>query len=261
MIPIDLTGKVAIVTGASQGIGLGIASVLAEAGCHVAGCGLSEPSGSKAIHFTEQIEKHGQEAFYKQMDIRREKDIEVFVKEVIQRFGRINILISNAGENRFTTPEECETSFWNENMSLNLKSHWLMAKACFEQLRNHRGIALMMTSNHAYATLPGCFPYNVAKAGIIGLVKALAVQWGPEVRVIGLAPGFIVTEGGDKWFQSFPDPVAKRNQIEGIHPVGRLGSVEEVGAFAAFLCSEYAGFITGVTYLIDGGRSAVMQDL
>ena len=180
---------------------------------------------------------------------------------MIRHFGRIDFLISNAGVNRFTAPEDCETAFWEENMELNLKSHWLISKACYAQLKATRGTVMLMTSNHAYATLPDCFPYNVAKAGITGMVKALAVQWGPEIRVIGLAPGFINTEGGDKWFESFPDPAKKREEVVAIHPAGKLGTVEEVGAFTAFLCSGYAGFMTGTTYLMDGGRSAVMQDM
>ncbi len=260
MLAIDLAGKVAIVTGSTQGIGLGIAKVLAQAGCTIAGCGLSEPQSSKAQHFIEQIKETGQQVLYRQVDVKSETDINAFVEEVSDTFGKIDILISNAGKNMFTAPDICETSFWDENMELNLKSHWLMAKACYPQLKKNGGTVLLMTSNHANATLPNCFPYNVTKTGITGLVHALTVQWGPDVRVVGLAPGFI-SEGGDLWFDSFTEPDKKREEIVNIHPVKKLGSVEEVGAFCAFLCSSYAGFIAGTTYLMDGGRSAVMQDV
>lgn len=261
MMPIDLQGKVAIVTGSTQGLGLGIARIMAKAGCDVAGCGLSSPESEKGSSFRSVVEGNGQKSYYQVVDVKSEKEIDHFVDNVINRFGKIDILISNAGKNLFTSPENCTGSFWDENGDLNLKSHWLISKACYPELKKNKGFILLMTSNHAYSTISDCFPYNVTKAGITGLVQALAVQWGPDVRVLGLAPGFIETEGGESWFQSFPDPEKKRQEIIRIHPIKRLGTVDEIGAFCAFLSSGYAGFMTGATYLIDGGRSAVMQDI
>lgn len=261
MISIDLHGKVAVVTGSTQGIGLGIAAMMSKAGCTIAGCGLNPEDSPAAINFRQQVQQNGQKAFYQQLDIKSEKDINTFIDVVIRDFGKIDLLISNAGANRFTAPEVCTSDLWEENMDLNLTSHWLVSKACYKQLKKTKGTILLMASNHGYATLPDCFPYNVAKAGIIGMVKALAVQWAPDIRVLGLAPGFIQTAGGDVWFESFPDPEKKRSEVIGIHPVKKLGKVDDVGAFTAFLCSEFAGFLTGTTYLMDGGRSAVMQDL
>jgi NAD(P)-dependent dehydrogenase (short-subunit alcohol dehydrogenase family) len=261
MLAINLQGKVAMVTGATQGIGLGIATMMAKAGCLIAGCGLDPEDSAEAIRFVQQVQGNGSRAFYQQRDLKSEKEIHAFVTAVIQHFGKIDLLISNAGANRFTAPESCSPAFWQENIDLNLRSHWLISQACYTQLKENQGVILLMASNHAYATLPNCFPYNVTKAGITGLVKALAVQWGPDIRVLGLAPGFIQTEGGAAWFESFPDPEVKRSEVIRIHPVGKLGTVEEVGAFTAYLCSEYAGFLSGTTYLMDGGRSAVMQDI
>ncbi|TKG96877.1 SDR family oxidoreductase [Puteibacter caeruleilacunae] len=261
MLSIDLNNKVAIVTGSTQGIGLGVAKVLADAGCNIAGCGLSDSSSDKVLNFIKEIEERGRKAMYMRVDVKDQTSINAFINSVVDQLGRIDILISNAGRNMFTNPAACDETFWDDNMDLNLKSHWLMSKACYPQLCENKGTVLLMTSNHAYATLPDCFPYNVSKAGITGMVKALAVQWGPKVRVVGLAPGFIQTEGGDKWFESFPDPMKKRQEVENIHLVQKLGDVGEVGAFCAFLCSEFAGFITGTTYLMDGGRSAIMQDV
>ena len=261
MLSIDLKGKIAIVTGASQGIGLGIAVMLAKAGCHIAGCAITSEDSPKAQGFIKAVQETGQKVMYKSLDIRFKDQIDDFVKEVQYKFGKIDILISNAGKNMFTKPELCEEDFWNENSDLNLKSHWLISKACKVELSKNNGVIIIMSSNHAFATLPDCFPYNVTKAGLVGLVRSLALQWGSEIRVIGLAPGFIQTEGGDKWFDSFTNPQEKKQQIIDIHPLKRLGSVEDIGAFCSFLCSDYANFITGTTYLVDGGRSAIMQDL
>ena len=260
MLPIDLKGKVAIVTGASQGIGFGVASMLAKAGCKIAGCGTSNEDHPKIDSFKSTISKTGQEVYYESLDIKSEIEIDRFVSNVMIEFGRIDILISNAGKNMFSDPEDCGLDLWDENADLNLKSHWLISKACQAELKKNKGSIIIMSSNHAFVTLPSCFPYNVTKAGLVGLVKSLALQWGPEIRVIGLAPGFIETIGGEKWFESFPDPKAKKQEIIDIHPLRKLGTVDEIGAFCAFLSSDYAGFITGTTYLIDGGRSTVMQD-
>jgi NAD(P)-dependent dehydrogenase (short-subunit alcohol dehydrogenase family) len=92
------------------------------------------------------------------------------------------------------------------------------------------------------------------------LVRALAIEWGPSIRVIGIAPGFIETSGNDKWFESFPDAEAEHQRTISLHPAGKLGTAEEVGAWCAFLASDFAAFATGATYLIDGGRSALMKD-
>jgi hypothetical protein len=115
------------------------------------------------------------------------------------------------------------------------------------------GVVEIMTSNHAYARMPGCFPYNVAKTALAGLVRSLAVEWGPKVRVVGLAPGFIETPGNSDWFDSFPDPAVERERTTGLHPAGRLGTCDEIGAWSAFLASDFAAFATGATYVMDGG--------
>jgi len=109
--------------------------------------------------------------------------------------------------------------------------------------------------------LPNAFPYNAAKAALVALVQSLAIEWGPHIRAAGIAPGFIDTPMNVEWFNRFSDPAAKRAQIEGIHPVKRIGTPAEVGALCAFLCSPLAGFISGTTILIDGGRGALLQDV
>jgi NAD(P)-dependent dehydrogenase (short-subunit alcohol dehydrogenase family) len=149
-------------------------------------------------------------------------------------------------------------------MNLDLASHWRLSKEALPLLKAGEGAGpgsiVIIGSNHANHTIPGCFPYNVAKAGLLGLVQSLAIEWGPDVRCAGIAPGFIDTPGNDAWFDSFPDPAAERLRTEQSHPVGRIGSVEEIGALCAFLSSTHGGFISGTTLLVDGGRSALMQD-
>jgi len=108
--------------------------------------------------------------------------------------------------------------------------------------------------------MKGCFPYSVAKAGLLAMVKAMAIEWAPHIRTVGIAPGFIDTPGNQKWFDSFDDAEKARASTVALHPVKRLGTPEEIGAWCVFLASDYAAFANGTTYLIDGGRSALMQD-
>lgn len=253
--------KVAIVTGVTSGIGKGVAKMLAKAGCKVAGCGTSSPHDQGALDFNEIVESQASQSLYQQVDVTRADQLESFVKAVIDRFGRLDILVSNAGVNVFEKPEECTEEKWEFNMNLNLKAHWKLGKLARPHLKKYGGVFIIMTSNHAYTTIPNCFPYNVTKTALTGLVRSLAIDWGPEIRTVGLAPGFIDTEGGVRWFSEFPDPEAARKKVVDLHPVKRLGTVDEIGGLCAFLASEYAAFISGVTYLVDGGRSTIMQDL
>ncbi|MDR2980931.1 MAG: SDR family oxidoreductase [Puniceicoccales bacterium] len=261
MLPIDLAGKRAIVTGASDGIGFGVSQMLAQAGCDIVGTGTVGAESPRAQRFLKTVAEAGRQGHYFSGDIALPETPANIVQEAVSRLGGIDIVVSNAGKNAFHGTADCTEEQWLHNINLNLASHWRLAKAARPYLQQARpGVLIVMGSNHAYNTIPGCFPYNTTKAGILGLVQALAIEWGPEIRTVGVAPGFIDTPGNQAWFDSFPDPAAERVRTEKMHPVGRIGTVEEVGALCAFLASPYGGFINGNTLLMDGGRSALMQD-
>jgi len=261
MIPIDLKDQVAIVTGVSSGIGAGVAARLAQAGCNIAGCALDQADSPGVIKLLKAVESIDRECLYEKADVTSTEEISHFIDKTKDTFGRIDILFSNAGMNVFKGAEEASEKDWDFNMNLNLKSHWIISKLCKPYLaESPNGIIIINTSNHAYSTIPGCFPYNVSKTGLAALVQSLAIEWGPEIRTIGIAPGFIFVEGTQAWFDSFPDPEAELKRTILRHPAGKIGTPEDIGNLCAFLASEYAGFITGTTYLIDGGRSALMQD-
>ena len=260
-IQIDLKGKVALVTGVGSGIGQGIAKVLAQAGCKIAGIDKLKPDDAGVVQFNQFMSEAGTEALYIQSDVTKETDTTSLIKSVGERFFKIDILVSNAGRNIFEGAAICDEEHWNENINLNLAAHWRISKLAKPYLEaTGNGIIIIITSNHAYSTIPGCFPYNVAKTALTGLVRSLAIEWGPTIRVVGLAPGFIQTPGNDQWFDSFSDPAAERKRTIDLHPVKKLGTVEEIGAYCAFLSSDWVQFSSGSTYLIDGGRSAILQD-
>lgn len=260
-LEINLTGKRALVTGVSSGIGAAIASTLAQAGCDVAGCGSRPADDAGARAFVDAVKAQGRAAHYFSVNLATETGPVKFVEFAAQKLGGIDLVVSNAGRNIFKGAKDCTEADWAECMNLDLASHWRLARAARPYLEKaSTGVVIAIGSNHAWGTIPGCFPYNVAKAGLLGLVQSLAIEWGPRIRSVGIAPGFIDTAGNDAWFNSFPDPAAERARTEKLHPVGRLGSVGEIGALCAFLASEHGGFISGTTLLVDGGRSALMQD-
>ena len=258
---IVLKEKVVLVTGVSSCIGLGVAREFARAGADVAGCSRKAANDESIVTYVEAVETEGSRGLYVQADVTKEQDLEQLVRKVIDTFGRLDILVSNAGMNVFEGAEHCDEEHWRYNLDLNLASHWRLAKLCRPYLKQTKeGVILLMTSNHAFCTIPGCFPYNVTKTAITGLVHSLAIEWGPEIRTVGVAPGFIDTAGNDTWFNSFPDANAERQRTVDHHPVKKLGTAEEVGALCVYLASPIACFISGTTVLMDGGRSALMQD-
>jgi NAD(P)-dependent dehydrogenase (short-subunit alcohol dehydrogenase family) len=256
---IDLVGKKAIVTGVTQGIGAAIARRLAEAGADVAGCALEVSSHLSAKRFLSEVRMAGREGFYVEKNLSSPEGPSEFVAEAVNFLGGIDVVVANAGRNVFGGVAECTEEEWANCLQLDLGSHWRLARSAKLHLdRSSAASVIFISSNHAFETLPGCFPYNVAKAGINAMVQSIALEWGPAIRAIGIAPGFIDTPGNDQWFASFPDPMAKRRQIAQKHPAGRLGKPEEIGALCAFLASEHARFITGTTILVDGGHGADM---
>ena len=260
-LTIDLTDRRAIVTGASSGIGTGIALALAEAGADVAGCGIEPADSPGAQVFLAGVRERGRRAHYQQADLTDPNAPRSFVAWAAAQLGGIDTVVSNAGRNYNVGAAGCTEDDWQANMNLNLAAHWRVARAAKPMLDQARQpVVIVIASNHAFVTIPGSFPYNVAKSGLIALVQSLALEWGPHVRAVGVAPGFVDTPMNVEWFGRFADPAAKRAQIEALHPVGKIGSPAEIGALCAFLASPLAGFISGTTILADGGRSAIMQD-
>ncbi|TQO39748.1 NAD(P)-dependent dehydrogenase (short-subunit alcohol dehydrogenase family) [Arenibacter algicola] len=261
MLSINLKGRTAIITGASSGIGFGVAKIMARAGCSVVGCATSKEDSAEAMAFSKMIASESAIGHYKYCDVTDSHQLKELVAETVNQFGGIDILVSNAGINVFKGAKNCTDEEWEFNADINLKSHWKLSQLCRPWLhRSKKGVILIITSNHSEATIPGCFPYNVTKTALKGLVQSLAIEWGPNIRTVGIAPGFIDTDGNQKWFNSFENPDEERRRTIEMHPIKKLGTPEEVGELCAFLASDAASFITGTTILMDGGRSAMMQD-
>lgn len=176
---LDYKDKVVLVTGVSSGIGLGVAREFARAGAHVAGCSRKSPDDASVQAFREAVEQEGVRSFYRPTDVTDAEELKGFVEDTVRTFGRIDMVVSNAGMNVFEGAEGCTEERWHYNLDLNLASHWRLARLCKPYLeKSGEGVLLLMTSNHAFSSIPGCFPYNVTKTAITGLVRSLAIEWG-----------------------------------------------------------------------------------
>lgn len=176
------------------------------------------------------------------------------VREVIDHHGRIDVLVNNAGRNVFTGVLESDLQDWDAALNLNLRAAWLVSKAAVPHVPRG-GSIINISSNHAYTTMPGCFPYNVAKAGLLGLTNALAVELSSlGIRANAICPGWTETP---PVAHALDDP-AERRRVESIHLTGRLGTPEDVAAAAWYLAG--ATQVTGTHLIVDGGRSVVMED-
>jgi len=249
--------RVVLVTGTSQGIGLAIAQAFLNHGDIVIGCACS--TLENAPHVRKMLADYPDRYFYDAVDVTHTEAIGQFVNDAEARCGRIDVVVSSAGKNVFKGID-CEERDWTHNLDLNLRSHWYLAKCARPALQKSHGVIIVITSNHAWSTMPGCAPYNISKRALLSLVQSLTIEWGPAIRSVGIAPGFIDTAGNQAWFDSHADGARCRRDTIKKHPVGRIGRPEEVGALCLFLASDSAGFIAGTTILMDGGRSALMQD-
>lgn len=214
---IDLLNYRALVTGVSSGVGAGVAGVLAKAGCDVAGCGIESANSEGAKRFISTVEGHERRAYYQSIDLIDGASARVFVDWAAEQLGGLDIVVSNAGRNFHIGAAEVTEVDWQTNMDLNLAAHWRIAQAAKPYLDKARfPVVIIMGSNHAFYTIPHSFPYNVAKAGLLAMVQSLAIEWGPHIRAVGIAPGFIDTPMNIEWFGQFPDPAAKRAQVIGL---------------------------------------------
>jgi NAD(P)-dependent dehydrogenase (short-subunit alcohol dehydrogenase family) len=247
----ELTGKVALVTGASKGLGKAMALALAEAGATVALVSRDEKllAGTAAA-----IVGQGAETAVFPCDVSDEAQVAQLEAAVAARFGHIDILINNAGINLRKPITEFTLEEWNRIQTTNVTSAFLMCRSFVPHLRGHGyGRILNMTSMMSHVSLPGRTAYSASKAALLGFTKALALELAPDaITVNGISPGPFSTELNKPLMENAELTQFFLSRI----PVGRWGKPEEIGQLAVYLCSEAAGFITGTDIIIDGGWTA-----
>ncbi|MDK2919305.1 MAG: 3-oxoacyl-[acyl-carrier protein] reductase [Candidatus Petromonas sp.] len=243
----NLSGKTAIVTGGSRGIGRSIALKLAEQGANIIVNYTS--NSSRAQEVVDEIKKMGVEAMALKADVSNQDDVKALVKEVSKHFDTIDILVNNAGITRDTLVIRMKDEDWDKVMDINLKGTYLCTKLIGKKMMKQRsGKIVNITSVVGIMGNAGQANYAASKAGVIGFTKSIAKEFAPRgINVNAVAPGFIQTDMTDK----LPEEV-KENYAASI-PLGRLGSPEDVANIVAFLCSEEADYLTGQVINVDGG--------
>ena len=256
-----LEGKVVIITGGGSGIGEGIVKCCSSYGGTVIIADIDEKKGLKV---EKDILNGGKKALYLKVDVASEKSVDKMVSEVNKRFGRIDVLVNNAGIAYFERPlEKTSSEIWDKTINTDLKSVFLCIRAVLSIMKKQKsGSIINIASNHIYSTIPNLSPYVAAKEGIIGLSRSLGLELGKYgIRVNAICPGFIKTPMYETYLKKvkMPRDEADKHFIS-LHPIGRLGKPEDIGNFVVFLGSDLSGFMTASYILVDGGVSAKLFD-
>ena len=246
-----LDGRIAVITGASRGLGRQMAEALAEAGAAVA---LVARNAELLESVKAGIVGHGGKAYAFQADVTSEAEVGSVAEGIRRQAGIPDILINNAGINIRKPLHEFSLEEWRRVMSINLDGPFLCSRAFVPGMVEKKfGRIINMTSIMSHVSIPGRTAYCASKFGLLGMTKALALELAPyAITVNGISPGPFATEMNTVVMKD----AAKNAEFISKIPLGRWGKVEEIGSLAVFLCSDAAGFITGTDILIDGGWTA-----
>ena len=241
-----LEGKVALVTGASRGIGAAIADQLGQQGATVVGTATTD-AGAEAI--SRRLSEAGIKGRGMRLDVSDDASVEAVITAIAEAFGPVTILINNAGITRDNLLMRMKTDEWESVINTNLSSVYRLSKACLRAMMKARtGRIINIASVVGASGNPGQTNYSAAKAGMLGFTKSLAQEVGSRgITVNAVAPGFIDTD------MTRDLPEAQRAALLGHIPLGRLGRPEEIASAVAFLASDAAAYVTGETIHVNGG--------
>jgi len=248
----DLSGKVAIVTGGSRGIGRAIALGLASHGADVV---VASRKQEDLDVVAGEIRALGRKAVATATHMRSREDIDRLVQATLAEFGKIDILINNAGTNPYFGPfMDMEERTWDQIMTVNLKGYFLLAQAVAKGMTERKsGNIINVASTGGRRASPGLGAYSISKAGVIMLTQVLAQELGTHgIRVNAIAPGIIQTRFAEALWSN--EAILKRSVEQ--TPLGRIGQSEEMAGACVWLASDASSYVTGQTIVLDGGQSA-----
>ena len=252
---LGLREKVAIITGGSRGLGKAMAMQFAEEGCRVVICARQDGPLQEAAR---EIEQRGAQVLALALDITQPEDAQKLVEATLTRFGRIDVLINNAGGNRRGAFAERTDAEWEEVLALNLTAHARVSRAVIPHMQAQRSGAIIFISSifGRESGGEGLALYNTTKAGVISLAKIMAVELARDnIRVNSVAPGSIRFPGGSWDKRCLQDPAGMAEFVKREIPMGRFGTAEEVANVVAFLASERASWVSGACVTVDGCQS------
>ncbi|HQU82612.1 MAG TPA: glucose 1-dehydrogenase [Pyrinomonadaceae bacterium] len=247
----DLTGKTAIVTGGSRGIGVEMAEALAEAGANLMLCARREEWLSETV---EEFRANNYSVAGKVCDVSKAEDVQAVVDETVKTFGKVDILINNAGISWGAMPEDMPLAQWQKVLDVNLTGCFLMAQAVGREMLKQKSGSIINIASIAGLTSSANGPfyagYVASKAGLIGLTRELAASWGRKgIRVNAIAPGFFHSRLADAVIDIYERSIQENNVIP------RVGNEGELKGITVFLASEASSYITGQTFAVDGGMT------
>lgn len=245
----DLTGKIAVVTGASRGLGKAMALGLAKAGVNLVVTDVLDTTET-----INEIKKLGREAIGIKVDVTNKSDIEAMVKQTLEKFGRIDILVNNAGILRISPAENFSEQDWDKVITVNLKGQFLCAQTVGRQMIKQKfGRIINIASIAGEFGFPQAVAYDCSKGGVILLTKALAAEWAKyNIRVNAIAPGVFETP----MTQDMLKTEQFQQMIKINVPMGRAAKPEELAGVVVFLASEASSYVTGEVLVADGGWTA-----
>jgi len=250
-----LKDKIAIVTGTRTGIGKAIALRFGREGAKVITCIRKGIGGEDTAN---EIMAKGGQALFVECDVSIEADVIKAVQQTVRTYGRIDIIVNNAGVNFVKSFLDTNTADWDRVINTDLKGTYFFCRyGIQEMLKTGGGSIINITSVHTVAGLPEAAPYDAAKWGVVGMTKALAVEFASRnIRVNALSPGLINTQIWTDIMNAAPDREECHRYWKSNIPLGRPGSAEEIASAAVFLASDEASYCTGANILIDGGMTA-----
>lgn len=248
----SMAGKVAIVTGASSGIGRATAIAFGQAGATVVVVARRPDKGEETV---QQIKAAQGEAMFIQADVTQATDLEAMVKQTVETYGRLDYAFNNAGSGTSGKLADLSEADWDFEINANLKSVWLSMKYEIPAMQQSGGGAIVNTSSQgALLGVAGYGAYGAAKAGVIALSRAAAAEYsGDRIRINTVSPGAVKT---DLWAEAPPEML---DQVAAGIPLQRIGRPEDIAEAVVWLCSEGAGFVTGHNLVVDGGFTAVQK--
>jgi NAD(P)-dependent dehydrogenase (short-subunit alcohol dehydrogenase family) len=250
---IDLEGKVAIVTGATSGIGRATVKAFTEAGAAVVAVGRNE---SALAELSDEMRADGKEVLIVRADVTDGAEALRIVEAAVERYGAIDVLVNAAGFLSNGTIEDTTLEAWDAMMDVNLRAVFHLMQRAVPHLEKTRGNIVNVSSVTGLRPFPGVLAYCVSKAGLDQLTRCAALELAPKgVRVNAVNPGVVVTEIHKRGGMSDENYAAFLERSKTTHPLGRVGMASEVAELILFLASERAAWITGATYSIDGGRA------